>query len=388
MTVPNSTQLLRPSAGTDHVRNRWEDVISGAIQGPFLKSLTEHLVEQSRKFRILEIGSGPGYGLDYLRHIAVPEAPFNIAEAHLVPDANIRAFHGLEKDPALVDAARLLYPNDDRVSFSQWDPEKGISDVSDEPFDLYLCGREAFSHMEPDEVRNIIEQIADHAGGRAMVVMEWMGRFGLTHQSSWTRQMDGHATMETESGTIHLGAREEVETFIEETSRSRRAFFRITSVTDRAVFVGSPLDDAGTGSIRHVVNRLWEQGVRTPLDQLLIDYESRMGFGQVNAFYQDFASTWNAIVTGARYMFQEVAEAPALESVPVETQGFTERAWVFLRGTVRHAADMTVGDPRADFLEPYLASMLRDLELQLQKGIGCGDSLMVVAELRKTSRTS
>ena len=85
-------------------------------------------------------------------------------------------------------------------------------------------------------------------------------------------------------------------------------------------------------------------------------------------------------------MFQEIAEAPSINEIPITMQGIVERAWTHLRSASRLADDMEVGDPRAYFLEPYLANMLRDLELQLQQGIGCGASLIALAEIRKASK--
>ena len=86
-------------------------------------------------------------------------------------------------------------------------------------------------------------------------------------------------------------------------------------------------------------------------------------------------------------MLQELPESPSINEIPITMQGIVERAWTHLRSAARLADDMEVGGPRAYFLEPYLANMLRDLELQLQQGIGCGSSLIALAEVRKANKS-
>lgn len=223
-----------------------------------------------------------------------------------------------------------------------------------------------------------------------MVIMEWNGQFGYSHQPEWMRQIAGPATLNTANGTISLGGRESAESLVEDTSKNEHIFIRLTSVTDRSVFVGRPINDPeehASRSLRPFVNNLWAPGIRTPLENLLIDYKPSEGFGQVNAFYIDFAAAWNAVIGGAQYMLQELPESPSINEIPITMQGIVERAWTHLRSAARLADDMEVGDPRAYFLEPYLANMLRDLELQLQQGIGCGSSLIALAEVRKANKS-
>ena len=390
MNSPTRHVELPTSDDADNVEQRWENVITGAIQGPFIQSLTDYLNEQNKKIRILELSSGSGGGLQSLTQIPLPNAPVSGAAQQLIPLDFVETYHGLESDKKKVVQAQKHFHTHENISFMSWDPADGISIVDEEPYDIYMFGRNALSYIDPENAKHILKDIVHHAGERAMVIMEWNGQFGYSHQPEWMRQIAGPATLNTANGTISLGGRESAESLVEDTSKNEHIFIRLTSVTDRSVFVGRPINDPeehASQSLRPFVNNLWAPEIRTPLENLLIDYKPSEGFGQVNAFYIDFAAAWNAVIGGAQYMLQELPESPSINEIPITMQGIVERAWTHLRSAARLADDMEVGDPRAYFLEPYLANMLRDLELQLQQGIGCGSSLIALAEVRKANKS-
>jgi hypothetical protein len=373
----------------DNVEQRWENVITGAIQAPFIQSLTDYLNEQNKTIRILELGSGSGGGLQSLTQIPHPNAPVSGAGEQLIPPEFVQTYHGLESDKKQVTQAQKNFHEYQNISFMAWNPADGINIVDDEPYDLYVFGKNALSYIDPENTKQILTDIVHHAGERAMVIMEWIGQFGYSHQPDWMRQIAGPATLNTPNGIIPLGGRDSAESLVEDTSKSENIFIRLTSVTDRSVFVGRSMNTSEryeSQSLRPLVNSLWEPAIRTPLEKLLVDYNPSEGFGQVNAFYMDFAAAWNAVIGGAQYMLQEIPDTPSINEIPLTMQGIVERAWTHLRSAARLGDDMEVGDSRAYFLEPYLANMLRDLELQLQQGIGCGASLIALAEIRKTRK--
>jgi len=50
---------------------------------------------------------------------------------------------------------------------------------------------------------------------------------------------------------------------------------------------------------------------------------------------------------------------------------------------VRTAAGMGEGDSRASLVEPQLGYCLRELEMRLQKGLGCGHGLVAIFDIVK-----
>lgn len=54
-----------------------------------------------------------------------------------------------------------------------------------------------------------------------------------------------------------------------------------------------------------------------------------------------------------------------------------------IRNVVRSVQWFRMGDPRANVVEPQLGYILRNLEMDLQQGLGAGHGLLAIYELRK-----
>jgi hypothetical protein len=54
-----------------------------------------------------------------------------------------------------------------------------------------------------------------------------------------------------------------------------------------------------------------------------------------------------------------------------------------MKGTVALSRRREIGNPRASLIEPQLGYCLRELEMGLQKGLGCGHGLVAIFEVTK-----
>ena len=54
-----------------------------------------------------------------------------------------------------------------------------------------------------------------------------------------------------------------------------------------------------------------------------------------------------------------------------------------MKRILRTASNVKVGNPRAGLVEPQLGYCLRELEMGLQKGLGCGHGLVAIFEIVK-----
>ena len=54
-----------------------------------------------------------------------------------------------------------------------------------------------------------------------------------------------------------------------------------------------------------------------------------------------------------------------------------------MKRIVKKAAVTDIGNARANLVEPQLAYCLREIEMGLQKGLGCGHGLVVIFEVTK-----
>ena len=54
-----------------------------------------------------------------------------------------------------------------------------------------------------------------------------------------------------------------------------------------------------------------------------------------------------------------------------------------MKKVVKVAAGTRIGNPRASLVEPQLGYSLRELEMGLQQGLGCGHGLVAIFEIVK-----
>jgi hypothetical protein len=128
-----------------------------------------------------------------------------------------------------------------------------------------------------------------------------------------------------------------------------------------------------------LVNSLFEPNLCTNLDELLIRYIPRDDFAEINAYHQRFADCWNYLVTYTKALLEGGKLPESLTEVPLPLR----RLLSAMKGVVGAAARMKIGNARASLVEPQLAYCLRELEMGLQRGWGCGHGLVAVFEVVK-----
>ena len=154
-------------------------------------------------------------------------------------------------------------------------------------------------------------------------------------------------------------------------------------LADRSSFVGRHMDTAQYNPycqpLRRMVNSLFEPGLCTNLDEVLVVYIPREGFTEVNAYHQRLADCWNYLVTCTTALLDGSKLPEALTEMPLPLRRTTSA----MQGVVRVAARMKIGNPRASLVEPQLGYCLRELEMGLQRGQGCGHGLVAIFEVVK-----
>jgi hypothetical protein len=180
---------------------------------------------------------------------------------------------------------------------------------------------------------------------------------------------------------------------------ARRVFRRVTEETrirlteralfDRSLFVGRHMDTGDynrhASPLRSHVNRLHEPHCRTDLAALLFELHLPDGFVDARAALEAAHAPWNALVRFAMdALARQDAQAPPPE-VPADAAPPVRQAMTRLRHVIEVAQWVEADDPRAAWIEPQLGLALRNIELAVQRGMGCGHGLVVVCEVRKGS---
>ncbi len=68
---------------------------------------------------------------------------------------------------------------------------------------------------------------------------------------------------------------------------------------------------------------------------------------------------------------------------PAKIPAAVRTAFGSMKKVVRAAAGTAIGNPRASIVEPQLGYCLRELEMGLQRGLGCGHGLVAIFEVVK-----
>jgi hypothetical protein len=163
------------------------------------------------------------------------------------------------------------------------------------------------------------------------------------------------------------------------------------------------------------LNSLLEPNIRTNLEDLIVEYVPKQGFPELNDFYQNLETCWNALV---RYTMEllshfdaaelgrslaaggealdvpsflrhpERVPASSLKNSPQTSTILTEepalrKAMLEMERVVTAATGLDIADPRANIIEPQLCYCLRQLEMDVQRGEGCGHGLVAVLKVHK-----
>jgi len=387
----------------DNVRTYWEDELTRRQIRPFVKAALRSC-GPGRGLRVLDLGCGAGQGLELLTRI--PEKDLNMDDAprYVLPAGRVGSYLGLDLSSAMVEQGRENHSDQGRVRFLQADLDEGLGPAAaEEPFDLYFSSYGALSHLQAKSLRRLVVEIGRHARPGAVVVLDLVGRYSLEWTGYWRARDESEKVRqyamsylyeesqrdngEVESFPLRFWTGEEVRDLCRELGARSGVRFRPSLVLDRSLFVGRHVDTREYGCtlppLRGLTNRLFEQNVRTRLEDLLVPGAPTGGVPELDAFYATLTRCWNQLlefslerIGGARV---DLVDIPGWREFPPELQ----LALMTMDRIVDSVAWIDVGDPRANILEPQLGYVLCRLEAALQRGMGCGHGLVAVLQLEE-----
>lgn len=391
----------------DNVRRFWEDDVTRLFLRPYLKAIVDRKARKLRRLRILDIGCGAGDGYDLLTGITAKDVGIYEYAVKLLDQEMLGYYKGIDINEELLSQAREHLGNTEKIRFEKGDVSKGLR-VDDDPFDVYFSSYGTFSHFNTEQTVNLVADIARHAKDRAIVVLDWIGRYSYEWQDLWSDDIkneqfmdymisyiyspEERETADIETFPLRLIYSEEATNMIEEASRQARVQINIKQFFDRSVFVGRHMDtgdyNKNCPAIRKVVNSLLEPNQRTDLNELFIDYMPRKGFQVMNSFFEMFSMSWNALVRHTVEFLQEYHESDRhhVEEKGADSYEYYPEPLKVAVDTMRRVINTTgdlPGDTRANIVEPQLAYALRKLEMELQSGIGSGHGLVGILEIVK-----
>ena len=396
----NSGQYQKPGGllgKYDNVRRFWEDEQLGLYLRPYLERLIARKKGCGKKLRVLDLGCGGGDGFEFLTSINSTNASISEHNTKIVEPETLEFYQGIDINEGLLKQAQATYGSRQDVGFIH----SNFNDFdfgTEEPYDLYMANYGTLSHNTDEQTVELLRKIARHSKD-GVIIIDWLGRFAYEWQTLWTTDFKNNQWMDYVISYIHQGngnkqtkltsfplrimGRKEVLHIYHQTKQKTGGSIELHKLADRSSYVGRHIDTAQYNPhcqpLRQRVNSLFEPNVSTDLDKLIIHYVPMEGFTEVNTYYQRLTDWWNYLINYTKALLEQSTSPKLPAGMPVVVR----KALSTMKKVVRVAAGTRIDTPRASLVEPQLGYCLRELEMGLQRGLGCGHGLVAVFEIVK-----
>ncbi len=382
----------------DNVRKYWEDVFIKTSIRPSL----EAMLAETEKLRIIDLGSGSGEGLELLTHVP-PSQPIDAPDPFLLRKHQIGAYVGADISPAMVAQGIANYQGREYVRFVEADLSEGFPLPQEPPFDIYFSSYCSLSHLTSDELKHLSEEVFAHARNGSVVVYEVYGRCSPEWPLYWSRSAREQLSynmgylltpQEQESGQIEsfdatFWTGQELTEVLQHAAAASGVKIQVLTLKDRSILVGRHMDTCFFKpmrlGVRKQVNRLFDRDYRADTLRLSVDLSyldvCRDAAPEAYRRIESYHASWSAVIGTLDALMQ--GDNPRvrqwIESTPEPlTEDLKMLAWLY-----RNADRFPSVDFWASVMGPQVACVLRNLELNLPDGLGCGHSLCCIVRIRK-----
>ncbi len=390
----------------DNVRKYWEDQITRYALHDFVGPAVEQKRRDLSRIRVVDLGAGSGEGYEILTSLKKQGASLASKEVDVLPADMLGSYFGLDVSPAMVTQGQRTYEHDPKVEFAVADLSQGLGAAAlNAPYNIYFSSFGSLSHLRDEELCCLIQGICDHFDGRCIFVADLVGRYSFEWQCYWGQSGVDEANMrqysmsylyppemidkiEVERFPLRYWGADELDAFVSAAVKEKGVEVHKKQLWDRSILVGRHMNTAEFNRhaqpIRAAVNSLHEFNRRTDLDELIFDYTPHPDFPELNEFFERFQMAWNAVVHEAIEALEHWNDRDWLsQERPHHYPSVVDEAIQTIRSVVRNMEWFRMGDPRANVIEPQLGYVLRNLEMDLQQGLGTGHGLLAIYEFVK-----
>jgi SAM-dependent methyltransferase len=383
----------------DNVRKYWEDVSIKMSIRPAIERILEH----KNKIRIVDLGCGSGEGVELLTHIPPGDPVKTVNKEFVIVEDDIELYKGVDISPAMVEQGKHNYPHLAQVEFVQGDLSEGFPFMRDDPYDMYFSSYASQSHLTFEELGHLTKEVFSHISDKGYLVFDLFGRNSPEWPKYWGQ--DCHTTLpytmayllppqernpeKIDWFDVTCWTGSELVSLIESAAKSAKRKARIVTMRDRSIFVGRHMDTGifktQSHQTRIAVNRLFDPDCRGQISGLSIDIDyleeakeaSPDGWARIHDYYNQWQVVVN--VLNALMCANNAEVKRIIESSPAGIADELKMlAWLY-----RNADRFLVVDFWASVMGPQVACVLRNLELSLPQGLGCGHGLFCVVEVEK-----
>lgn len=272
--------------------------------------------------------------------------------------------------------------------------------MDERPFDIYFSSYASLSHLTPNKLQRLIEEILTHAEPGAIIVFDLIGKYSL----EWPKYWNENRTMLPYNMAYlispELRDKEPIQWFdvcfwtpallfqtLDAASKKMEACIEIVHCIDRSIFLGRHMETGLFGSLRlnyrDQVNHLFDHEHREDIEHLFINLDWCAELEKIKpdvwAQLCDYKEKWNCIIRLVEALLHgnDSMVSSLIESTSQDLSGELK----FLTWLYRNAHRFPAVDFWASIMGPQIAVILRNIELSLEPASGCGHGLLCIAEI-------
>lgn len=380
----------------DNVRKYWEDIEIKLT----VRSSIEKLLERKSDIRVIDLGCGSGEGFELLTNVPVSQ-PLSSGKQCFVLSPEQISYAGVDVSDSMIQQGRKNYENQNNVRFEQADLNKGFPLMDENPFDIYFSSYSSLSHLVPDKLQKLVEEIFNHAEPRAFIVLDLLGKYSLEWPKYWneSRKMLPYNMAylippeSRNAGTIQwfdvcYWTPSMLFQLLEAAAKNTKTGIQIVQCIDRSIFVGRHMETGLFGAqclnYRYQINRFFDRDYRGELEHLLIDLDwcTELGKTQLQIWsrLQDYKEKWNCVIALVDALLHG-NDSTVSHLIETTSQDISNElkllTWLY-----RNAHRFPVVDFWASVMGPQIAVILRNIEMSLGHAVGCGHGLLCVVEIQ------
>lgn len=380
----------------DNVRKYWEDI---AIKLT-VRSSIEKLLTRRDRIRVVDLGCGSGEGFELLTHVPVCK-PLGSGKRCFVLSPDQISYTGADISDSMIRQGRKNYENRNNVQFKQADLNKGFPFMDEQPFDIYFSSYSSLSHLAPDKLQRLVEEIFYHAKPGAFMVFDLFGKYSLEWPKYWNENRMMLPYSMAYLTPPELRSKETIQWYdvcywspsmlfqlLDTAAKKTDTGIQIVQCIDRSIFVGRHMETGLFGApcfnYRYQINRFFDRDYRGELEHLIIDLDWCAEHGKTQprvwARLQDYKEKWNCVINFVEALLHgnDSTVSHLIETTPQDISNELKLlAWLY-----RNAHRFPVVDFWASVMGPQIAVILRNIEMSLGPAVGCGHGLLCVVEIR------
>ena len=382
----------------DNVRKYWEDVFIKLS----IRDIIAEILNRKNIMRVVDLGSGSGEGYELLTHIPL-DGPSKRPgkESRLTSEQMI--YRGIDISPAMVEQGWKNYHERENVQFLRGDLSEGFPLEEEEPFDVYFSSYCSLSHLSAPELLELMKELCSHIEETGYIVFDLYGRYSSEWPIYWTGDNSQHLPYnmayllsrkerdpeKIEWFEVTFWDSGEILSLIDSAAAETNRKAHVRQIKDRSILVGRHIETGLFGgrslNLRNQTNHLFDRDYRGDVQKMTADMSYLDTFPTNNdtALHRihEYQEQWNTVIQIMKALIER--NNSEVKRLIEGSQGKLEDELKMLAWLYRNAERFPVVDFWASIMGPQIACVLRNLEMGLPDGVGCGHSLFCIVEIRK-----